>query len=99
MKVTIRKKRWNLRFVPFLGWFQEGGKRHRVSGACDGPDTYNKAIMIAKGQSEFSELDSLLHEMLHAGLWEIDEDIVHELATDMARVLTRLGWHKEVRST
>jgi len=41
------------------------------------------------------DCDTVLHEALHA-CTELDEEAVEETATDIARLLWRLGWRKDV---
>jgi hypothetical protein len=90
MQITIRGKRFSLRWVTRL----TDGKGNQLAGDCDAPHTPSKTIRIVKGQTEHAEFDVLIHEMLHAGLWDIKEDAVEQLATDIARTLWRLGWRK-----
>ena len=85
MQITIRKKRYTLRWVPRL-------KDKR--GDCDPPHGQGKTIRIEMGQDEHLEFDTLIHEFLHAGLWDIDEEAVEQLATDMARTLWKLGYRR-----
>jgi len=85
MFVTIRGKRWNLRFVPNLG---------TDNGRCDSPDTPNKTIRIQQGLGSFDELETIIHEMLHAGQWDMSEEHTAGLAHDLASAMWRLGWRK-----
>jgi hypothetical protein len=87
MTLTILGKRWRLRFVPTLG-----AGNHR--GDCDPPTEKGKSIRIASGQDSESLMDTLIHEMLHAAGWNLDEEFVERFATDVARELTRLGYRK-----
>ena len=79
--VSIRGKRWRIRFVPNLGdkW-----------GECD---YESRVLRIAFGQSEKDELDTLIHELLHAAT-ELEEDAVGQTAEAIAGVLWRFGWRK-----
>ena len=82
MKVTIRGKRWNLEFVRLrTNW-----------GECDPPDKPGKSIRIRSSLTGQDRLDTVIHEVLHAGHWELKEDVVEQLASDMARILTKLGY-------
>ena len=79
-------KRWNLRIVPNLG----------PDGDCDKPSTRGKEIRIAARLAGVDQLDTLIHEMIHAGGWAtFDEAFVTHLAADIARVLWRLGYRKQ----
>jgi len=41
------------------------------------------------------DLDTIVHESLHACLWDLDEEAVAESAADVARLLWRVGWRKD----
>ena len=87
MIVKIRGKEWVLRFCKLP---------RKLRGLCDAPDTKCKAIQISHRLTGEEKLEVLLHEMLHAGLWDLAEDAVAEMAVDLARELTRLGYvHKD----
>jgi hypothetical protein len=40
-------------------------------------------------------LDTLIHEMLHAAMPDLDEDAIYETASDVAKVLWDLGYRGE----
>lgn len=86
MWVTLNKRRWKLRFVPYLG----PNKR----GDCDPPETKGKEIRICSGQTPEREMDTIIHECLHAQGWHIDEAFIERASTEIARVLTRAGFEK-----
>jgi hypothetical protein len=65
-----------------------------ADGECDAPDMPGKEIRIRRGLRPERELDVLIHEMVHAALWDLDESAVEELATDITRALTRLGYQR-----
>lgn len=85
MHVTIRGKRWE-----FL--------RKRLNGDycgwCDAPDAPRKKIIVDDRLKGFDELDTILHEIGHAADFDKCEDYVEQVATDMARVLWRLGYRR-----
>lgn len=87
--VTLLGRRWRLLFVPRLG---EGGNGD--DGACDAPEARGKTIRIRADLRGAAELETLLHEMLHACNWTADEDHVSDSAADMAGVLWRLGYRR-----
>lgn len=65
-------------------------------GECDPPHAKGKAIRItSRTLSESSELDVLIHEALHACLWDIDHDAIDETAHDLTRLLLREGWRNK----
>jgi len=68
--------------------------RGSVHGYCDAPTTPSKAILIDKKLNNQQELEIILHECLHAGLWFVCESVVERLAADLARILYRQGYRK-----
>lgn len=87
MIINIRGKEWVLRFCKLP---------RNIRGLCDAPDTKGKTIKIGHKLKGEEKLEVLLHEMLHAGLWDLSEEVVAELAADLARELTKLGYeHKD----
>lgn len=84
--VTILGKQWELVYRSRLP--------DNHCGECDSPDTQGKRIRIRRGMREELELDTVIHECLHAAGWHIDEPFVEQFSTDVARILTRLGWRK-----
>lgn len=86
MQITIRGKRFTLRWVTRL--------KKDDRGDCDPPHAPGKTIRILKGQDQHTEFNTVIHEMLHAGLWDLDETVVEQLADDMARTLWKLGYRK-----
>jgi len=79
------------------------GRRYRLRykrlppdefGRCDAPDQPDKCIHIRKGLRGKQELDTLIHEMLHAALWDLDETAINDTAHDIALALWRIGYRK-----
>lgn len=89
MHVKIGGQRWTLRFIP------RSLKRKWV-GLCR---YSNRTITVEKGLTPLKELDTVIHETLHAALPPIDEAFVGETATEMARILWRLGWRKNAQDS
>lgn len=87
MRVTILGRRWNLKFVPRL-------RRRGHAGITTSPNLPNPTMTIESGHRPIVELETLLHEMQHAGDWTKDEDFVREFSKDVAKILWRLGWRK-----
>lgn len=84
MYVTIRGKRWKLELdQPIYDY-----------GVCDPPDAPNKRIRIKKGMSDQDELSTIIHEVLHAAYWDLDEEAIDTTADDLARILRRLGYRR-----
>lgn len=85
---SVCGKRYRIRYVA-------KDKRRPNLGSCDNPNRIHKEIVIERGQTSEGELDTLLHELLHAGSWILSEDHVDRWARDVARVLTRLGYSRK----
>lgn len=85
MKVVVRGKKWDLRFtrVP-----------NDADGFCDPPTATNKRIRISHSLKDEALLNTTIHELLHAAMWDHAEEAVNETATDIANVLWRLGYRK-----
>jgi hypothetical protein len=83
MRITILGKRWALKFVPNLG---------EDRGNIDGPHKTHKAIRIWQGLKDQERLEVLIHEMMHAAGWHLEEEYVEEFADDLSRILWRLGY-------
>jgi hypothetical protein len=78
-KHTIRGKMWDVRYVPNM----------RADGECDPPNKPGKEIRISRRCKGLRRLVVLLHEGIHAGLWDLDESVVEELAEDLGRLVWR----------
>lgn len=86
MHITILRKRYELRFVPFLG--------RRVMGNCEDPREPGRVIRVKQGLSEKETLEVIIHEILHAADWDKSEEWVEAVAHDITRTLWRLGYRK-----
>lgn len=89
MRIKLLGKHYDLRFVARLG-----PKSQPFAGDCSHPDAPAKRIRIVRGQEPREELDTVIHECLHAVDWHRDEEWVHQVATDIAAVLWKLGYRK-----
>jgi hypothetical protein len=85
MQIRIRGKVWKV---------TTNVRLRNASGSCDHPTTTGKTIKIDKKLEGQDKLDVLIHEMIHAGMWDLCEETVGELSTDIARALWRLGWRE-----
>ena len=83
MRLTILGKRWWLRFVAL--------RTNR--GECDPPTKPNKEIRVDSQLRGEERLEVLIHEQIHAAGWHLDEEFVTRFAQDLARNLTKLGYH------
>lgn len=73
-------------------------KDHRLKstdcGLTESPKLKGKRIFIRENLPPQRELDTIIHECLHAADWWKDEEWIEDVAHDIARVLWRLGWRK-----
>jgi hypothetical protein len=83
LTLTLRGRRWRL-------------ERHRpdrrTRGDCDPPASPRKLVRIAARLGGRDELETLIHEMMHACHWDLCEDAVQETAADIAAALHRIGY-------
>ena len=82
LPIKILGKHYSLEFVESL----PGDTR----GICDAPHVRNKKIRVLDSLQGEELIEVLIHEMLHGGLWVIDEEIVHYLGKDLAKVIWKL---------
>ena len=84
MRIIIRKQTWSI-----VSQVQDG-----ESGFCDheGERGQPMTIGIKDGLSEFEELDTTIHEALHAAFPDLLEEVVGETATDLAKFLLVRGF-------
>ena len=80
MRCRLRGKYWTL---------HRGNPGPGNDGLCD---PANKTITVRSTLRGEVELDTLIHEMLHACHWDLDESAIEETATDIARALHRIGY-------
>lgn len=85
------------------GVFSLRGKLWRVlrtgktleSGA-DGSCSRSKAtIRVRKKLNGRRELETYLHEALHACFWDLDEEGISEAAQDISKMLRKLGYRRK----
>ena len=82
-------------------WITLAGKKYEVvlsdfthSGECDDPIAPHKKIKIKRGLKGMLHLDTIVHETLHACLWMASEEWVAYTATDISKMLWRLGYRR-----
>lgn len=85
MRVTVRGKRWNLVFT----------RLKKSMGTCDAVTVPNKKIRVSNKLKGVRLLDTIIHELMHAGMWDLDEECIHEVASDIAKTLWKLGYRLE----
>ncbi len=79
--VQVRGKRYKLVFEKLDG----------VYGLCEHPETQDKTIRIDSRLRGKKLVEIVLHEVIHASCWDLDEEAVTELARDATHILERLG--------
>jgi hypothetical protein len=84
MKAIIRKQTW---------LFRDDTKPDEY-GYCDheGDRGQPRVIGIRPGLDEGQELDTTIHEYLHAAMPDLSEEAVTEIATDLAVILLARGF-------
>lgn len=87
MRVVIRGKSYQLQFVPKI--------EQDARGMCDAPTAIGKRIRVLERLRGQDRLSVLIHELLHACYWDMDEEAIHHPAEDIARILWRLGYRAE----
>lgn len=63
-------------------------------GLCDPPHRPYKKIMISTRAKAKVELDTIIHECIHAGFFDLAEDTVNEVSICVSTVLWDLGYRK-----
>ena len=93
MRITLRGRRYRLEEVARLP-----GDRF---GDCTSPLLPHRLIRVRRSLKGQRRLEVILHEALHACLWDLDEEAIEETAHDLARLLWRLGYgvHKDDTGT
>jgi len=81
MRVRVLGKIWKLRFA------------HGLSnrGDCDPPEKHGKEIRVSADLVGEERLEVVLHELVHAAGWHIDDPFAEQFARDAARIIWRLG--------
>lgn len=88
-RLKILGKVWRLRFAPNMA----------NRGDCDPPTQPGKEIRISSALQGEERLEVLIHEMVHAAGWHIDETFVECFARDTARNLWRLNYRRSDEET
>ena len=84
MRAVIRKETWSI----------VSGVQEDEFGFCDREGERGKPMVIGikDGLSELDELDTTIHEALHAAYPDLSEEAIDEAATDLARLLLARGF-------
>ena len=51
-----------------------------------------KTIYISPKLKGRELIDTMIHELLHGYMWWLDEDYVEEISSNIAKILTRMGF-------
>lgn len=65
-----------------------------IDGSCDYPHGGRPSIRVITKPKTFMELESLIHESLHAEDWRKSEKAVTRSAHEIARPLWRMGYRR-----
>lgn len=89
MIINLLGKRWRIERPRSIT--HDGEPQH---GDCDPPDKPGKAIRVVSYVKDRVELETYLHEMLHACDWSKDESWVEQTAYDLSVAMWRLGYRR-----
>lgn len=64
-------------------------------GICTDPSFTNREIRVHKKLKGLKEFEVIVHEMLHACFWDIDEEVIREVGIDISRALWQLGYRND----
>ena len=85
MRVTIRKKRWELVFRNL--------RNQKRRGYCEAPHEKGKEIVVDSRLRGQERIEVILHELIHSAHYSLlDEEFVETTARDISRVLFQLGY-------
>jgi len=86
----------NVKSATFNGVKYKIDMSQRIDGMCDSPKGGGKpTLMIAVDPYTKKELETIIHESLHACKWSKSEDDVRQTGEDVARLLWRLGYRRK----
>lgn len=89
MRVSIRGKRWKMKFLPLKNRWGEADAYP--------PHPPGKEIRINSRHPDQEEaLNTVLHEVTHCAFPDLREEVVTEFADDLTKILTQLGWRLPV---
>jgi hypothetical protein len=95
MKHTINGRRYEIVYTDDI----PGDDFGLLCGLCDSPDTKHKRIYIKDGLSLPMLIDTIIHEVTHAAVWELSEDFVDAFATQLSSILIKELDIKEAPAT
>lgn len=91
----------------FLFYANIRGKRYRfvkldrrtkesIYGYCESPKDKKKKIVIQLDNT-INSLYAVLHESLHACLWDTDESAITEISRDLSKIIWKLKWRRKIK--
>lgn len=86
MKAKIGGKRWDIVFTHCIASDRDGD--------CYPPHGKPRKIRVRRDLPQERELEILIHEVLHAALWIVDEDVIAETARDLQTILSLRGYKR-----
>jgi hypothetical protein len=87
VRIKVLDKLWRFLRVP-------GTELRGKYGDCDSPNAKRRTIRVWDKLTGERELETIIHELIHAGDWHRDEASVQQFAADAARILWRLGYRR-----
>lgn len=84
---VFRRRRYRIRDVAQR-------KIRGLNGECDDPREPRPEIRLSRGQPPRTELITHLDEAMHACLWDLDNEIVAEIADSIGKFLWRRGYRR-----
>jgi len=66
-----------------------------LDGTCDYPRSSKPAIRTMTPYRTCLELETIIHESLHAENWAVTEEVTTRSAHEIARLLWRLGYRRK----
>lgn len=85
MRVKMRGRVWD---------FRRTAKRPRGAHGIADKSTRPPSIKVHAALRDETELETIIHEALHACLWDLDEEPIEETAESIASLLWKLGYRK-----
>lgn len=88
-----KKRRWRLVWLPKGHPLLDG-----AAGRIESPTTKGKRVFLQTHQKPDDLFDTIVHEVAHAAGWNLAEQWVTDFATDITRLMRKLGYEfKKVR--
>jgi len=84
---SFRGRRYRVRFV-------SARRLAGRDGDCEQPTSPRPTIRLSRKLPDPEMMAIAIREGLHAGLWDIDEDAVDEIAEALASMLKQMGYRR-----